>query len=344
MSWIFFRFGLKDSVRSEIPDFRNISECWWSGTKSSDWRKTMLRKYGSTRSCLRQGLRLERLEERTVFAGNVVMALNPATNTIALTGDLANNAVEVRALAAGGVQVVGVAGTTVNGNAFAIAPMSTPNLQGLLGTGNDRMFIHDVVLGSINVQDFSGNNTITVRRTHVHGKVSIAFDEGMDTVDFEGKVQGDVVISTGHRDDRVLFRGDVGILLSAAAPAPLSPTLRIATGLGNDNVRVSNSHIFPNGGGLTVNTGAGDDSFESANNIIDGVVRLQMEAGNDQAVISNTDAAFADYKMGAGNDQLRLDLASLVLTPSLFDGGGGNDLLDRGGNAIGAPINFEVLI
>ncbi len=304
----------------------------------------MSRKLSQSKAIARRSVQLERLEERTVFAGNVIMAVNPATNTIQLTGDVANNAVEVRALAAGGTQVLGLAGTTINGVASIGVPLVAPNLDSFLGVGNDRIYIHDIALRSLNVEDLTGNNTVTVRRTQVFGNASIITDKGLDAIDFQGRVQGDVAISTGLENDNVSFQGEVGVLLTATAPAPATPTLTIKTGFGNDNVRVANSHIFPGGGGLNVYTGAGDDNFNSVNNLIDGTLRLRMEAGNDQAVIATTDAAFADYNMGADDDQLRLDLPSLVLTPSIFNGGSGNDILDRGGNFIGAPINFEVLI
>lgn len=304
----------------------------------------MSRKSGLGRASTRRGVLLEKLEERTVFAGNVIVAVNLAANTIQLTGDLANNAVEVRAIPAGGTQIVGVAGTTINGAASVNVPLPAPHLRSLLGVGNDRIYIHDIALASMRIEDLTGNNTVTVRRTQVYNNVAITTDKGADVVDFQGRVQGDVAISTGLEADKVIFRGDVGALLSAAAPAPVTPTLNIVTGAGNDSVRVSNSRIFLGGGGLFVNTGAGDDNFNSVSNTIVGNLRLRTEAGNDQAVINTTDAIFGDFNMGADNDQLRLDLPSLVMTPSIFNGGAGNDLLDRGGNFIGAPVNFEVLI
>lgn len=303
----------------------------------------MFRKSESIKANLRRVIELERLEERTVFAGNVVMAVNAATNTVQLTGDNLNNAVEIRATAAGGTEILGVAGTTINGVPAVSLGLVAPHLRSFLGAGNDRMFIHDIALASMRIEDLSGNNTVTVRRTEVHRNATITTDKGVDVIDFQGKVQGDVAISTGLENDQVKFQGEVGVLLNAAAPPPATPTLNISTGLGNDSVRVTNSRIHPTGA-VNVVTGSGDDNFHSVNNVINGTLRLRMEAGNDQAVIETTDAAFADYNMAAGNDQLRLDLASLVLTPAIFNGGGGNDVLDRGGNLIGAPVNFEVLL
>ena len=302
----------------------------------------MSRKSTQSKASAQRSVQLERLEERTVFAGNVIMAVNPVTNTLQLTGDLANNSVEVRAFA-GGTQVIGLAGTTINGLAALAAPLVAPNLQSFLGVGSDYLYIHDIALASMNVEDLTGSNTVIVRRTQVFSDVAITTNKGEDVVDFQGRVQGDVAISTGLANDKVIFRGEVGAMLTAAFPAPATPTLTILTGAGNDSVRIANSHIFPTGL-LAVNTGAGDDNFNSVNNDIDGDLRLRMEGGNDQAVIATTDAAFADFNMGAGNDQLRLDLASLVLTPAIFNGGTGNDTLDRNGNFIGAPVNFEVLI
>ena len=341
-----FCSALKGFSGSLIPDYRKQAAdvCQWIAPKPNlTGEITMSRKSMQSKASARRSVQLERLEERTVFAGNVLMAVNPVTNTIQLTGDMANNAVEVRALAAGGTQVIGLAGTTINGVASIGVPLVAPNLQSFLGVGSDYIYIHDIALASMNVEDLTGNNRVLVRRTQVFTDASITTDKGLDVVDFQGKVQGDVTISTGLANDNVIFRGEVGVLLSAAFPAPATPTLSIMTGAGNDSVRVANSHIYPSGL-LDVNTGAGDDNFNSVNNDIDGTLRLRMEAGNDQAVIATTDAAFGDYNMGAGDDQLRLDLPSLVLTPSIFNGGSGNDVLDRGGNFIGAQINFELLI
>lgn len=295
----------------------------------------------------------ETLESRKVFAGNVLVAFNPVTGATMLTGDAQDNQVTVSPVAAG-IRVQGRLGTTVNGAASIILPAPglgnvTVNLQG----GNDSIAIIDTYMGSLNLQETTGADTVNLDRVRVRGNTFINTQSGNDVVKVNGLFQGNVTINSGTQDDQVTVSGKIGVLLSGATGQlddryvfggilGGNKTLTVNTNSGNDKVSLLSLDVD---GVALINTGEHNDVFRTQIVRVADQMQLRTVGGADQAFFQTTACPIVNVDMGTGDDFVRVDAFSLANVGAFtLDGGLGQDTLDRGGLLGGFPINFEILI
>lgn len=294
----------------------------------------------------------ESLESRKVFAGNVIVAFNPATGATSITGDAQDNQVSVSPVAAG-IRVQGRLGTTVNGAASVILPgPALGNVAVNLLAGNDSIAIIDTYMASLSVQETTGADVINLDRARVRGNTVINTQSGNDIVKVNGLFQGNVSINTGIQDDQVTVSGKIGVLL-VGATGQLderyvfggvfggSKALNVTTSSGNDRVSLLSLDVD---GLANINTGENDDIFRTQTVRVADQLLLNTAGGADRAFFQTLDCPLVDVNTGAADDLVRIDPFSLA-NVNLFslDGGTGIDTLDRGGLAIGIVVNFEIL-
>jgi hypothetical protein len=108
-------------------------------------------------------LRCERLEARDTPAGNVTAVLSGSQ--LYVTGDGFDNAVSTQQDAAGNIVVVGVNGTTVNGQPWVYVGqgiLSDVVIRG--GGGNDQIDVAGLyVTGGLTIETGNGNDQVSIR-------------------------------------------------------------------------------------------------------------------------------------------------------------------------------------
>lgn len=295
-------------------------------------------------------LKMESLEKRTVFAGNVILAFSPANADLLLIGDSANNSVLLQPNGAGGVSVVGRQGTTVNGlpsQNLAAAQLGT--ITSVLDRGNDSISIVDLVFSSFDLQETLGDDNINLENVRVLGNVSINSAIGDDDIRIDGLMQGSVIIDSGKGNDRVSVSGRIGVPLDSMGnlrDGYVFGTLQtgllvINTGSQKDKVSLTSLDVD---GRIFIDTGSHDDEVRT--DLVRSIfIDLKTDQGDDKVNISRTKAFQIRASLGAGSDLLRTDLATLSSVPMFFmNGGTGVDTLDRNGNVGGIAVGFEILI
>ncbi len=300
-------------------------------------------------------VRMEALERREVFAGNIMATYTPATQTLALTGDGMDNAVLIRPVAGGNIRIDGQAGTTINGAASLLIPSNyLNNVTADLRAGNDTITVRDLYMASFNLTEQTGNDRVRLSNVAVPGNVNIATTSGGDQVEVSGLFQGNVNIQTGLGDDSVTVSGRMGIkFVGVAGSRDIDQnyvyggaigggsTLNIGTSAGVDNVTLNNLFVD---GNVIVDTGLHNDTFLSLNVNVWDSYRVYTRDGVDVAtfVITNSNSSTVD--MGSGDDLLQIDAFSGGIGVWTLDGGLGVDTLDRNAAMLGSVANFEIII
>jgi hypothetical protein len=306
---------------------------------------------------LRRRHQIESLEGRSLMAGDVTVAFNPANNRWTLTGDNFGNQVSIEGSPLGGLQAVGVAGTTLNGVALPVQLGVVDDLFANLGAGGDSISIEDMIGfnhgQNISINTGDGSDNVLIDNITLSGNLSIVTGNGNDTIDATQQIGGNLRISSGNGNDSVTVWGNSGLSIMANGQVDPNYVFNGAIGGGiqaNINTgRGADSLFFNNGvdGDLTINMGTEKDVLTIFSTQVADQTDVDTGAGNDFAEV--TASAFSGptaFDMGVGNDELTLDIFTPALStgPFGFDGGAGFDILDRNGLAYGAVINFEVLI
>ena len=295
-------------------------------------------------------LKMEPLEQRTVFAGNVILAFSPANADLLLIGDSANNSVSIQPNGGGGVSVVGRQGTTVNGlpsQNFAAAQLGT--ITSMLDRGSDSISIVDLVFSRLDLQETLGDDNVNLENVRVIGNVSINSALGDDDIRIDGLIQGSAIIDSGKGNDRVSVSGRIGVPLDSMGNLRdgyvfgtlQTGLLGINTGLQKDKVSLTSLDVD---GHILIDTGSHDDEVRT--DLVRSIfIDLQTDQGDDKVSISRTKAFQISASLGAGSDLLKTDLATITSVPMFFmNGGTGVDTLDRNGNVGGIAVGFEILI
>lgn len=320
----------------------------------------MFNRKSTTRSNLRTSLGLEPLESRSLMAGNVLVNLNAALSRWELIGDGMSNDVQVQSSAAGGLEAVGLNGTTLNGAAVAVQLGTVDDLFASLGNGDDRLGITNANgvndLRNLSVTTGQGADTVEITEAYVRGSVNLNTGPGDDLVDAHLQIRGNLNIVTGAGNDVVDVRGNTGLALLANSQIDPEYVFAGGGGIGGGslvNIDLGIGHdklIFNNGvdGNLRINLGAGDDVATIWSTQVAGSTLFRGEAGADECSVENTDfSGPAAFRMGDGDDTLTIDNGTYVLSTGAFgfDGGlGAGDILDRSGNVFGVVVNFETLL
>lgn len=297
--------------------------------------------------------RFESLERRELFAGNIFAAFNPVTRALALNGDGFSNSAIVAPAAGGVIRIDGV-GTTINGVASVIIP--APNLGAVsvnLFAGNDSIAVNDILMGSFNLLETTGNDRVSLNNVGVRGNVQINTNVGADQIRVDGLFQGNVTILSGIHDDTVTVSGDIGIVFAGpntkelnrnyifGGPIGGGAILTVNTSDGSDKVNLTNLDVD---GTVFVNTGIHKDSVNTNILRVTDLMDVRTGDGVDNVLVTLTACPLVTIDVGSGNDLVDVDVLSLGSGAWNFNGGLGIDTLDRNGSLLGAHVNFEILL
>ena len=263
--------------------------------------------------------RLERLEDRTLLAGDVTAQF--IGRDAVLRGDAADNSIEIL-VDAGNVIVRGLDGTTVNGAATDFVLVSgsdriRDDLRIFLGAGNDRLVVGNglMIAGRLTIWAGAGDDRVAVADATVGDDVRIFGMSGSDTISIQ---------ATTIRDD-LKIRGGSGASLINVSDSIIGDNARIHGGSSADDIVVTGTTIRHN---TRVFAGAGSDNIVMQNATVGRNLRAFAGAGNDVLMIDNSMVGDdARVFAGAGNDSV-VSQASTVRDRFLAWGGAGGDAIE----------------
>lgn len=226
---------------------------------------------------------VERLENRTLMAGNVNAFVN-AEGDLLVTGDDAGNTITVESAGQGVIQVRGFtdAGgpTSVNGGANALRTFSgvTGDVFIRMRGGNDVVRVTNLVVpGDLLVDGAAGNDDITTGRGTIAGQGRFA-----GTPSGPLFVQGDLRVLGGGGADHFqlsdLHVQDTGVLNSGAADDTIFMERPAGSGA---NVEFA--------GQLTILPGGGNDTVSVLGLVVDDNLVIDDAAGRARVFINSMD-------------------------------------------------------
>ena len=264
---------------------------------------------------------VERLEDRTLLSGNVLVEL--VGGDVVITGDAQDNSVAI-SIVDGNVRVHGLSGTQINGSAdpfVLVANGSTLNADVVahLGAGNDTLIIAPGIVfgGRVHLDGGAGDDDIGLESAALAGTLTIRTGEGDDGVNLVnltaqdgvhiqnesgellvnidgGTVAGEFGIHSGS--------GDADIVLDSVTVerAAIIKTLR-----GTTNVAIIDGDF---GDQLAILTGTGDDFVFIDPTTVDSTTRVNLGAGVDSLVMEGTNQlqGATVVQGGDGGDSFRL--------------------------------------
>ncbi len=231
-----------------------------------------------------------------------------------------------------------------------------PNLGSVsvnLAAGNDSIVVNDILMGSFNLLETTGNDRVNLNNVGVRGNVQINTNVGADQIRVDGLFQGNVTILSGIHDDTVTVSGDMGIVFAGPNTKELNPNyvfggaiggasvLTINTSDGSDKVNLNSLDVD---GTVVVNTGIHKDRVST--NILRVADSMDIRTGDgaDNVLIALTSCPLTTIDVGSGDDLVDVDLFSLGSGAWNFNGGLGIDTLNRHGSLLGAHVNFEIFL
>jgi hypothetical protein len=301
---------------------------------------------------------VEILEDRIAPAGIVTVGYNAATGELSLTGDAADNQVNLFQTGPNQYRIEGLTATTLNPGGFTfidIGKLAMVTING--GNGNDTFNLTNLLTlkrlsfdGAGGFDNLLGINITTIGRVDLEGGAdpdNITFD-GASTV-FGGKLEirdtsgGLGVFFNAGRTvigGSVIFEGGDGFdQFTAGGPG----TISLAKGLDFDGGAGSSAVQFQNQGRTSIgqlatvesvlfNGGDGSDTllFAAANSALAGGVRMTGGMGGDAISFSNSQSKTRIGTLASGQS-------------ILFDGGAGNDAIAAVGARVAAAGGIEFL-
>jgi cyclophilin family peptidyl-prolyl cis-trans isomerase len=237
----------------------------------------------------------ERLESRTLLAGNVLVQLQNGNATI--TGDDAANQFEITG-GLNSIRVRGLEGTTINGGTaeFTLASASAfnGNLRIELAAGNDRLAIGaDVTLAGVQIFGGDGDDNLSITTSTLRGNLVVNAGLGSNTVTLlNAQIQGHAAIDSA------------GPALVNLKDGRLDGRLEVSTGTGDDQVSADGTTIA---GRLSVTVSSGNDVVALRGATLANGLYVDAGRGDDVVFIDNTNAARrSEIWMRQGNDSLKI--------------------------------------
>ncbi|MEZ6132203.1 MAG: peptidylprolyl isomerase [Planctomycetaceae bacterium] len=277
--------------------------------------------------------RLERLEPRTLLAGDVTVALR--LQSAVLTGDAADNSIQIL-VADGNVVARGIDGTTINGSAadFVLAT-GTSTVEGSviahLAAGNDTLSIDGVTIGgSVHVSGGQGNDRLgLLNSTTVVHHVVMSGNVGDDIISLQDAIIG--------RNASLL--GGSGNDVISVASTLVARHLTILGGGGNDDIVVDTSQAA---GRAHIRGQSGDDDIVLMDSEVGKNVVVTGNAGDDVIVVdTSTGAGHGRILGGIGNDNVAIQGASSVARRLVMRGGPGADNLEMDDAATAGKLHVR---
>ncbi len=264
----------------------------------------------------KRSLKIERLENRQVMAGNVFAGINTSGDLI-IIGDAGHNEIDVitnynpRA-ANNSVVVRGLLGTLINGAAEQTLNGFTRDMSVDLREGNDHFGLDVSVPRNLTVQLGNGNNGFgSAFANRITGNLSFQSGTGNDSINLlRNTIFGNVNIQTGDGADDI-----------AASDTYFAKTLQLDTGKGDDALKLIQSSVDQ----LFADMGSGNDAVN-----LKGYFPGPLSPGGVVLLRNNS-----TIKLGTGDDKLTADV--LELRNGIFKvmGGAGNDIVSMS-NVTGA--------
>jgi VCBS repeat-containing protein len=211
-------------------------------------------------------LSFEKLEDRTVMAGNVTAI--DASGYLLLFGDGGDNQVAITQNLNGSLNVAGTAGTTINGQGSATLGAATRGALILMGEGNDTLSITGTTASALNIGSSTtidlggGNDTLNLTNFGTAGSLTINAGAGNDNINIArgvndttgigAQIGGNLVIQGSTGDDSVTLRNSSVRFVTV-----------VDENVGNDTADIRNSQF----GHVALFIGnAGIDSINNAGN------------------------------------------------------------------------------
>ena len=220
---------------------------------------------------------IEKLEDRTLLAGNVVVSL-AASGLLTVRGDQSANNIAITQTASG-LQVASTdnGATEINGGGGPFTASSTvKSISIALKGGDNTLQVGDPsgsaldLAGNLVISATSGNNTITIANVQIGKGLSITAGRGNNTI-----VIGGTSTTSGQDPLTDVDLGSVSV----------GTNLIVSTGSGNDTVSVVNVSVD---GKLSIGVGSGDDDvslMSSDKNSISKSLVVSAGAGPDDVLI-----------------------------------------------------------
>jgi hypothetical protein len=268
----------------------------------------------------RRRLWAEQLEPRTMLAGNVTASVRGGT--LFVRGDSNDNQVGIVQLDSDTYAVVGVAGTSVNGQVDGIFVTDRPvvHITADLGAGDDLLGVGNDPQAIVDTQfDFSFDFTAALGDPDA---VAAAVQAELDAVGAPDTfaLPGNLIIRMGNGIDGVAVIGDIGRSVivdlgngsnngfSLDSFSSVGGSLVVTGRGGADEVVVQDSDI---GGSMTLSLSSGDDLVLVQNTAIGGSAVVNTGNGIDDIEINDTDIRLAlVINSGAGDDDIHADDAT----------------------------------
>ena len=293
-------------------------------------------------------LRLERLEEKNMLAGDVTVAV--VSGALMIHGDELGNQIAVSSGQAPGEYLIrGLEGTTVRlvdgqdpgdpGPAEGDSPDGGIVVSGVwrgihvaMHEGNDSVYLHDArVRGNVSIRTGEGADLVSVGLPPdpEPGPASIEGDQNGLPLPMGVGIRGSLLIRGGTENDTVQLGGQpepgTGTMVEAAGEGPGGPILRVGRsvgvdlGAGEDALAVDSANVRL---ALVANGGLDADSIDIANTHARRV-GLHGGAGDfaDSVTLRRVHAGIAGIGTGAGNDAVEIaDSAFGMLGVNLGEG------------------------
>jgi hypothetical protein len=252
-------------------------------------------KTNSGRGIMRRRLWAEHLEQRAMLAGNVTASVSGTTLFVRGNGE--DNQVGIVQLDSSTYAVVGVVGTSVNGevDGIFVTDRAVRNINVDLGGGDDLLGIGNEPQAIVDTQlDFSFDFTAALGDPDA---VAAAIQAELDAVGapLTFALPGNISIRLGDGIDAAAVIGDIGGSINA----------NLGNGTNNGFSLDSLSSV---GGSLIVTGGGGEDEVVVQNSEIGGSAIINTGNAADLITINDTDVRLSlIINSGAGDDDIHVD-------------------------------------
>lgn len=221
-------------------------------------------------------LRVESLEDRRVFAGNVAAS---AGEVLELRGDEAANEVRITQDASDRILIEGLNGTTINGRSsvrFNGAGLEKVDIK-LFG-GNDKLTVRSLRASvDQNIELGAGDDVVSLNRVVAGANLSVKADDGYDRLDALGlRVSGDFYAEMGQ--------GRSGVSIASSR---VGKTLTVIGGDSTDLTTIAQT----TSGDLNVEAKKGADRVDLVDVRSRKNIKVDVDLGSDTVAVQNVYAA-----------------------------------------------------
>lgn len=257
---------------------------------------------------------LETLEDRTVPSGNVRASLLPG-GTLSVTGDRADNEIQITSLASGSVTLTGDSGTLIDGAPSRTITGVTKGMRFLMGRGDDKLYFGapagalNTINGDLRLDMGQGTNEVYVGKApdasgrlgltslvDIKGNLSVTNYGGggagsvyLYGVAVDGNVNVD--LGKGPADKNFVLdrwgggQSDLpGFIRDSVVQGAVGVTAQ-RNSIGDVDVHIIYAHVVR---GVSLQTGSGSDYVTFARAEITGDVNIDTGAGSDLILFTDT--------------------------------------------------------